>query len=132
MFNWALTLAQIAARIIHLHVNTGFEPPSSPPNADNKPSTEAVIALIAGISSWVMFPVIGAVIGMILGWSELKKIKTGEKPAAGKMYAQAGFYLSLANIALSVLGTCGFLALYFGLFALIFGAAAVTEGAAPQ
>jgi hypothetical protein len=128
MFNWLLPLTQIVARIIHLHVNTGFEPPSAPPNADNKPSTEAVIALIAGIASWIMFPVIAALVGMIVGWTELKKIKAGEKPVAGKMYAQAGFYLSLANIAFGVLGTCAFIAIYFGLFALIFGVAAVSEG----
>ncbi|MFW5967774.1 MAG: hypothetical protein ACOCV2_09665 [Persicimonas sp.] len=89
----------------------GYEPPSRPPNQSDgggsgDASGMAVATLLLGIGAWTILPVVGAVGGAALGWFELKNIERGESPQAGKTITQVGFWLSVAQIVLSVLGTC--------------------------
>lgn len=90
-------------------VNSNYQPPSQPPrggSSGGQSSGMAIATLILGIGSWTFLPVIGAVVGVILGWIELQNIKKGESPQQGKTITQIGFWLSIANIAFAVLGTC--------------------------
>jgi len=63
-----ITLASIAARIVHLHANSGYQPPSMPPSGDpEKPSNMALMTLICGIGAWTFFPFLAAIMGMGVG-----------------------------------------------------------------
>lgn len=79
----------------------------------SSPSGMAVAALLCGIGSWVVLPFVAAVAGVILGKLELGKIARGESPAAGKTFAQVGYYASIANIVVTVLGTSALCCLAF-------------------
>jgi hypothetical protein len=89
----------------------------------------AYLAAGLSIASWFVIPLVGAIAGMFIGKSELGKIDRGESPEAGRIFAQLGWYVGLANLALSIIGVCGGLAVWFGLFAIIFGSAAVGSAA---
>src|SRR5699024_5280834 len=80
--------------------NSDYEPPSHSPQATGEPSQLAWAVLVMGIASWVILPLIGSVIGAILGKMELDKIKKGESPQAGKTITQVGFWLSVVNLVL--------------------------------
>lgn len=107
-----------------------FTPPSQPPSAAaDKASTLAVLTLVAGIASWTVFPFVGGCVGIVFGMIELGNIKKGQSSAAGKTITQVGFYASIANVVLSILGTCALFALYMGIFGLAIGGAALSGGA---
>lgn len=116
--------------------NSGYQPPSQPPRSGggggggsqgplDGASGLAIATLVLGIGAWTILPILGAVAGAILGWVELNNIKRGESPAAGKTITQIGFWLSVANLALSVLGTCAAFALIF----FVYGSLAAMMGA---
>ena len=103
-----------------------FVPPN-PQQAADKPSNLAIATLICGVGSWLFLPWIGSFLGLIFGFIELGNIKKGKSPAAGKTFTQIGFYLSIAQIVLTVLGGCLFVAVYLGFFAMIFGSIGLSE-----
>lgn len=103
-----------------------FTPPT-PQNAGDKPSNLAIATLICGVGSWLFLPILGSILGMILGSIELSNIKSGKSPAAGKTITQVGFYLSLAQMILTVLGGCLLVAIYLGFFAAIAGSIGLSE-----
>ncbi len=107
--------------------NSGYEPPSQPPRPGSGgqgqgegASGMAIATLVLGIGSWFILPLIGSIAGAILGRIELNNIKRGDSPAAGKTIAQIGFWLSVANIALSVFGTCVAVALVLFVYGSFF------------
>ncbi len=102
-------------------------PSPAPQGASGKPSNAAYAAAGLSIASWFVIPLVGAVAGMFIGKSELNKIDAGQSPEAGRIFAQIGWYGGLANLALSVISICGGLAIWFGLFAIIAGGAAVSS-----
>lgn len=116
-------------------LNSGYQPPSQPPRgagAKEEPSGMAYATLGLGIASWFFLPVVAAIVGAIIGWVELKKIERGESPAKGKSVTQVGFWLSVANIALTVLGTCAAVAVVvfvFGGLSAAMAAAGLSEAA---
>jgi hypothetical protein len=110
--------------------NSGYQPPSQPPRSGGGGQGEsasglAIATLALGIGAWTYFPILGAWIGVITGWIELKRIERGESPAAGETFAKIGFWLSVASIVFSVLGSCAAIALilfvYGSLAALLTG-----------
>ena len=108
-----------------------YQPPSPPPMASpEKPSSLAIITLLAGISAWTIFPFVGGFVGIATGWIELGNIKTGKSSEAGRLITQLGLGASIANVALTILGGCALAIFYFGLFGLVLGAGAA--GAAAQ
>lgn len=111
--------------------NQGWdEAPSRPPSGQGDgPSTMALAAAGLSIASWVFLPLIGAIAGMIVGRSELSKIEKGQSPEKGRVFAQLGWWVGLANVIASILGGCIALAFWFGFVALLFGGAAMSEGA---
>lgn len=97
-----------------------YQPPSQPPRGggqNDEPSGMAIATIALGIGGWTILPILGAWAGALVGWIELKKIERGESPQAGKTITQIGFWLSVANVALSILGTC----VGIGLFIFVFG-----------
>ena len=110
------------------------QPPSSPPSPNSggqSASGLAIATLACGIGAWTILPGIAAPNGLNLGWIELKNIKNGKSPEAGELITKIGFYASLANILLAVLGTCAsvvfIVLIYAGVIAGIGGLAIFSE-----
>lgn len=95
----------------------GAGPSTAPSGKPNSPSGAAWLTLICGIASWLFLPMIASFIGIIIGKGELKAIEQGRSPQAGEAITKIGYYVSIANIVLAVLGTC----FSFAIFALIWG-----------
>lgn len=85
-------------------------PPPPPPSMGNQgmqggsASTNAIIALVAGIASFVICWGIAGIIAWIMGKGELNKIDRGESPEAGRSMAKIGMWLGIINVLLSILG----------------------------
>lgn len=84
----------------------------------------AVAALICGIGSWVVLPFVAAVAGVIIGKMEMDKIERGESPEAGRSLAQIGYYASIANIVVTLIGSIAACCLLFIIPMVFMGAAA--------
>lgn len=78
-------------------------PPSAGMNTGGSASTNAIIALIAGILSFVMCPFILGIVAWIMGKGELGKIDRGESSESGRTMAKIGMWLGIVNVILSVL-----------------------------
>jgi len=81
----------------------------------------AIISLIAGILSFVMLPLIGAVIAIWTGYEARKETRSVPPRAAGDGMATAGIVLGWIHLGLVVVTLCCVLA-YFGFFASILAA----------
>lgn len=82
-------------------------PHHSPPSGSSQgPSPTAWLTLVCGIVSWFMLPLVASILGFFLGRGELKAIAEGRSPAAGETITKLGYYLSIANIVLTVVGGC--------------------------
>jgi hypothetical protein len=129
---------KIATRILHslfaIRAVLAAGGPSSPPSPNSggeSASGLAIATLACGIGAWTILPGIAAFFGIILGWIELKNIKEGKSPEAGKMITQLGFYASLASIVLGVVGACAgtvlVILVYAGVIAGVGGLAIFSE-----
>lgn len=84
-------------------------PPPPPPtggmNMGNSGSagTNAIIALVAGILSYIFCPFILGIVAWIMGKGELGKIDRGESSEAGRTMAKIGMWLGIVNVILSIL-----------------------------
>jgi Domain of unknown function (DUF4190) len=97
----------------------GAPPPPPPPSMSTPPppppaggmntgsggsaGTNAIIALVAGILSYVFCPFILGIVAWIMGKGELSKIDRGESSEAGRTLAKIGMWLGIVNVALSIL-----------------------------
>lgn len=82
-------------------------PPSAPPSGSSEgPSGAAWVTLVCGIASWFFLPLIASVIGIVVGRGELKAIREGRSPASGELITKIGYYISIANVVLTVVGGC--------------------------
>ncbi len=97
----------------------GAPPPPPPPSMSTPPppppaggmnmgsggsaGTNAIIALVAGILSYVFCPFILGIVAWIMGKGELGKIDRGESAEAGRTLAKIGMWLGIVNVALSIL-----------------------------
>jgi hypothetical protein len=89
-----------------------FYPQSTPLETPPQNSTMAIVSLIAGIASFVFVPVLGAIIAVITGHMAKKEIRNSMGRLTGDGLATGGLILGYANLALSVLCLCGFLAFF--------------------
>lgn len=81
-----------------------------------KTNTMSIISLLAGLSSWVFLPIIGAIVGLITGFMSRDEIKKSAGAETGDGLAVAGIVISSLNLLLSLLCVCGFIAmLMFGM-----------------
>lgn len=69
-------------------------------------STMAMVSLITGIASWVVLPLIGAVIAVVTGHLGRKEIRESGGRLTGDGLATAGLVLGYLQIGLSVAGVC--------------------------
>lgn len=106
-----------------------FPPPPPPPSYNPPPppvspnpvnsgggaSSNAIIALVLGILSYIACGIFAAVPAWIMGKKELNEINAGRSPEAGRTLANIGMWLGIVNIILSVLAI-----IIFGIL-LIFG-----------
>ncbi len=96
-------------------------PPPSPPSYSQHTgpgggaSSNAVIALVLGILSFIACGILAAIPAWIMGRRELNEINAGRSPEAGRTMAKIGMWLGIINIILTVLG------LFFVALAFIFG-----------
>ena len=81
-------------------------------------STLATVSLIAGILSFVMLPLIGAVVAIWTGYEARKEPRATPPRAGGDGMATAGIILGWIHVGLLVVGICCAIA-YFGFFATI-------------
>lgn len=94
----------------------GNPPPPPPPSGfgsqpsmnTGSASSNAIIALVAGILSFVMCPFILGIVAWVMGKSEVGKIDRGESAMAGRSMANIGMWLGIANVILSILAIIGY------------------------
>ncbi len=101
----------------HFQTDFGAPPPPPPPSMSSPPppppagnmgaggsaSTNAIIALVAGILAYVFCPFILGIVAWIMGKGELGKIDRGESSEAGRTLAKIGMWLGIVNVILSIL-----------------------------
>ena len=102
---------------------TSLPQPYTPPQPSYMPvsqptSNAATVSLIFGILSWVILPLIGAIIAVIAGHMARREIRDSGGQLGGSGMATAGLVLGYIQIGLSVLACIGFVLL------LVIGAAA--------
>lgn len=86
---------------------SGFTPPPPPPPPSGQTgsaSTNAILALVLGILSFIMCPIILAIAAWIMGKNELKAIDNKQSPEEGRTFAKIGMWLGIINIILSIIG----------------------------
>lgn len=92
-------------------------PPPPPPNPVNTggASSNAIIALVLGILSYIACGIFAAIPAWIIGKKEISEINAGRSPEAGKTIATIGMWLGIINVILSII------AIIFVAFALMLG-----------
>lgn len=86
--------------------NPGPYPPAYPPVPAAQTSTMATVSLVTGIASWVIVPLIGAIVAVITGHMAKKEIRESGGRLTGDGLATAGLVLGYIQIGLTVLGVC--------------------------
>lgn len=87
-----------------------------PPPVAAQTSTMAIVSLIAGILSWFMLPVVGAVVAVITGNMAKKEIRASGGLLTGDGLATAGLVLGWIQLGLTLVGVCvAVIFLVFGL-----------------
>ncbi|MEO8663991.1 MAG: DUF4190 domain-containing protein [Ignavibacteria bacterium] len=97
-------------------------PPPIPPgsmNTGGSASSNAIIALVLGILSFISCGIIAAIPAWIMGKKEINEINAGRSSQAGLTFAKIGMWLGIINIILSILAIIFFvIALIAGLFSM--------------
>jgi hypothetical protein len=78
----------------------------SSPISQTETSPKAIISLVASILSYFMFPIIGSIVGIILGNQAQQEIHESGGALTGEGMARAGVILGWINLALSVFCFC--------------------------
>lgn len=73
-------------------------------------STLAMISLIAGITGFSIFPVLGSIVALITGYMARKETRALPPTASGDGLATAGIIMGYVELGLGVLGICCFAA----------------------
>lgn len=84
--------------------------PQQPYAYTNQPkdSTLAIVSMICGIAAYVIVPVIGAIVAVILGHMAKNEIKNSNGMIKGSGMATAGLILGYVHLGLCVLSVCAF------------------------
>jgi hypothetical protein len=90
--------------------------------AQDKPSTNAIVALVLGILSFFGFGFLTGIPAWIMGRNELRAIDSGSSPSAGRTLATIGMWLGIVATALAILALVFFLFVAGGMAALTAGA----------
>jgi len=87
------------------------------PGYAQQTSSLAVISLIAGIASYFIVPILGAVAAIITGNMAKKEIRQSAGTKTGMGMAKWGVVLGWINIAFGLIGGCLFILAVLGVFA---------------
>ncbi|HOQ99349.1 MAG TPA: DUF4190 domain-containing protein [Anaerolineae bacterium] len=82
-----------------------YYPPAYPP-APTQSSSMATISLIMGIASWVILPVIGAIVAVITGHMARREINASMGRITGGGQATAGLVLGYLQLGLAAVSLC--------------------------
>ena len=81
-----------------------------PPNYGGAPllptSTMAIISMIAGITGFIMFPVIGAIAALITGYLARQETRAIPPKASGDGMATAGIIMGWIQVGLIIVSIC--------------------------
>lgn len=69
-------------------------------------STLAIISLVAGILSFIAFPLLGSAVAIFAGYQARKETRAVPPLASGDGLATTGIILGWINIVLAMLGLC--------------------------
>lgn len=102
-----LTFVRPLVALLTMAATDPFSPPP-PRKAGEGPSNAAIMTLVCGIVSWLFLPVIASIVGIFIGRGELRAIEEGRSPQAGELITKIGYYVCIANLALTIFsGCCG-------------------------
>lgn len=91
----------------------------TPPQTASAPTnTMAVVSLVAGVLSWVLFPVIGSIVGVVTGHIARSEIKASMGAQSGDGLAIAGLILSYVNLLMSCVSVLLVVLFFGGMFGL--------------
>lgn len=76
------------------------------PQDQTRTSTLAVVSLVSGIVSWVMLPLLGAIVAVITGHMAKREIRESLGSMTGDGLATAGLVLGYLQLVITVLGGC--------------------------
>jgi hypothetical protein len=93
--------------------------PNYAPQPLQQSSSLAIASLVSGILGWFLIPIIGAIIAIITGHMAKNEIRSSGGRLSGDGMATAGLILGYVQVVLTVLGLCGFAAIWFGVCAFI-------------
>jgi hypothetical protein len=68
-------------------------------------SALAIASLVCGILSWALFPVIGSVLAVSLGYAARAEIRRSDGRLVGSSLATTGLVLGYSSIVVAVVGT---------------------------
>jgi hypothetical protein len=69
-------------------------------------NTLAVISLIAGITAWFLFPLVGAIVAIFTGHMAKSEIRKNPGVYTGDGFATAGLILGYLQLALMIMSLC--------------------------
>lgn len=81
-------------------------PPSPPIPTGPQTSTLAIVSLVAGILTWLIVPVLGAIAAIVTGHMARNEIRKSPEPLTGNGLATAGLVLGYGQIILLVIPIC--------------------------
>jgi hypothetical protein len=91
----------------------------------SRTSSLALVSLVAGISGWTIFPLLGCIVAIITGMLARNEIRDSGGALTGDGFALAGLVLGWIGLLLSVCGFCSLgICLPLGICAAIFAPAA--------
>lgn len=74
----------------------------------------AIVSLISGIASYIIVPLIGAVVALITGYIAKKEIRNSSGSVSGGGMATVGIVLGWMNIVFALLAICLVILMYTG------------------
>lgn len=77
-----------------------------PYSAAPQTNSQAIISLITGLLSFVLFPLISAIVAIITGNNALREIRASNGMQTGEGMAQAGRILGWINVILISVSVC--------------------------
>ena len=87
----------------------GYGPPPQPwvpqvPSGQPRTESKAIVALVCAIGSWVLFPVLPAIAGLLVGNAARRDIRASGGWLTGDGMVTAAKVVAWANIAVTLLG----------------------------
>jgi hypothetical protein len=87
-------------------MNEQASPPSPPIRTGPQTSTLAIVSLVAGILTWLIVPVLGALAAIVTGHMARNEIRKSPEHLTGNGLATAGLVLGYAQIVFIVVPVC--------------------------